>query len=213
MWTSSSASPYTIKVVYILHFLQQAVASVTALYPPPLFAHVARHLSPAGNSKRRYHSKLCNTYYRWPPWHTLAHTIHVHSIRVRKSSSCHPRRTAPLVSRRRRPPPSSPGLLLRRERRERPCRWMYRNYQPSNTAYNNVILPRSDLVAIQLHQHSPVCSNLCLFRRTARPKNADCLQIPIYSNYPSPRSLFSSREQSVLTLSYKLAFCQRLRRY
>lgn len=87
------------------------------------------------------------------------------------------------------------------------------NYQPSNTVCNNAILIHTDLMAIQLHQHGPVCSNLCLFNRKAHPKNADWLQRAISSNYPSPRSLFSSREQSLLTLSYKIAFCQRRRRY
>lgn len=77
------------------------------------------------------------------------------------------------------------------------CRWRYSNHQPSKSMCNNVILLYSDLVAIQLHQHSPVCSNLCLFNRNAHRKNADRLQISIYSNQPSPRYRFLHRTKRV----------------
>lgn len=112
----------------------------------------------------------------------------------------------------RRPPPSSTVCFndkCERAATQRNCS----NYQPSNTACNNVILLHTDLMAIQLHQHAPVCGNLCLFNRKAHPKNADWLQTAIYPNCPAPHSLFLSGEQSLLTLSYKIAFCQRLRRY
>lgn len=129
----------------------------------------------------------------------------------------HQGRTAPPVNGRggqsRAPLSIQPPSALTANARELPRRRSCSNYQPSNTACNNVILLHTDLMAIQLHQHGPVCSNLCLFNRKAHPKNADWLQTAIYSNYPSPRSLFPSREQSLLTLSYKIAFCQRLRRY
>lgn len=87
------------------------------------------------------------------------------------------------------PPPSQPLSALRPDARELRRRPSCSNYR-RNTACNNVILLHTDLMAIQLHQHGPVCSNLCLFNRKAHPKKADGLQTAIYSNYPSPRSRF-----------------------
>lgn len=111
-----------------------------------------------------------------------------------------------------RPPPSSLRLLQRR---------MRRRLQTKAAVITNQVRPRVIMLTF-----STLTSRPFNYASTAQfaviyvysiekliRKNADRLQTAMYSNYPSPRSCFPSGEQSLLTLSYKIAFCWRLRRY